>query len=158
VNTAIFSPSRASAGIGFAVPVDTVQRVVPALIGRGYFPHPYLGVKYIWNLTPERIHVLEEVGIDVPVEEGVLIVEITPGSPADEVGLRGGREQVRLGRTILLVGGDILTAIDGQPIATDRDLIRFLDTQTLVGQTIQVTLWRGGQELTIPVTLTERPR
>jgi S1-C subfamily serine protease len=158
VNTAIFSPSRASAGIGFAVPADTVQRVVPALIERGYFPHPYLGVKYIWNLTPERIHVLEEVGMDVPVEKGVLVVEVTPGSPADQADLRGGQQQVRLGRTILLIGGDILTVIDGQPIASDRDLIRFLDTQTLVGQTIQVTLWRDGQELTVPVTLTERPR
>jgi len=158
VNTAIFSPSQASAGIGFAVPADTVRMVVPELIAHGYFPHPWLGISYIWNLTPERVRVLREVGMDVPIEQGVLVVEIAKGSPADQAGLRGGREQVRVGRTILPVGGDILTAIDGEPVTSDRDLIRILDLQTQVDQTIQVTVWRDGKELTVPVTLTERPR
>ncbi len=158
VNTAIFSPSRASAGIGFAVPVDTVRRVVPSLIERGYFPHPWLGLRYVWNLTEERARVLEEVGMRVPVEEGVLIVETYLGSPADGAGLRGGQERVRIGSTILLVGGDILTAIDGEPIASDRDLARYLDIETSVGQTVQVTIWRDGEERTVPVTLSERPR
>jgi S1-C subfamily serine protease len=58
----------------------------------------------------------------------------------------------------LIVGGDILTAIDGQPIATTRDLLRFLDTQTQIGQTIEVQLWREGQTLTLQVTLEEQPR
>jgi S1-C subfamily serine protease len=158
VNTAIFSPSQASAGIGFAVPVDTVRRVVPELIARGYFPHPWLGLSYVWNLSANRAQILREFGMDVPVEEGLLVLEIASESPADIAGLRAGQEQVRLGRTILLIGGDILTAIDGEPIATARDLIRFLDTQTAVGQTIQVTVWRDGQEMTIPVTLVEQPQ
>ena len=158
VNTAIFSPSQASAGIGFAVPVDTVRRVVPELIARGYYPHPWLGLKYVWNLNPERAEILREVGMDVPVESGVLLLEISSGSPATKAGLRGGQEQVRIGRTILLIGGDILTALDGEPIATGRDLLRFLDTQTVIGQTIQVTFWRDGQELVLPVTLSEEPR
>jgi S1-C subfamily serine protease len=158
VNTAIFSPSQASAGIGFAVPADTVRRVVPELIARGYYPHPWLGIRYLWNLTPQRRQILEEVGLEVPVEEGVLIVEVSQGSPADEAGLRGGQQQVRIGRMILYVGGDILTSIDGEPIADDRDLLRYLDTQTVVGQVVQVTLWRGGEKLTLPVALTERPR
>jgi S1-C subfamily serine protease len=158
VNTAIVSPSQASAGIGFAVPVDTLRQVVPELIARGYYPHPWLGVTTVWSLMPERKQILEEVGMEVPVDSGLLIVEIAPGSPADQAGLRGGQQQVRIGRWILPVGGDILTAIDGQPIGSDRDLLRFLDTETLVGQTIQVTIWRDGQQLTIPVTLSERPR
>jgi S1-C subfamily serine protease len=158
VNTAIFSPSQASAGIGFAVPVDTVRRVVPELIARGYFPHPWVGLNYVWDLNADRAHILREVGMDVPVEEGVLVLEIASGSPAAAAGLRGGQEQVRLGRTILLIGGDILTAIDGEPIATGRDLLRFLDTRTVVGQTVQVTVWRDGLELTIPVTLTGQPQ
>jgi S1-C subfamily serine protease len=158
VNTAIVSPSQASAGIGFAVPVDTVRRVVPALIERGYYPHPWLGLRYMWNLTPERAQILREAGMNVPVDEGVLIVEISRGSPADEAGLHAGQEQVRYGRSILVIGGDIVTAIDGEPITTGRDLLRFLDTETEVGQTIQVTLWRDGQEITVPVTLTEQPR
>jgi S1-C subfamily serine protease len=158
VNTAIFSPSQASAGIGFAVPVDTVRRVVPELIARGYFPHPWLGLSYVWNLSANRAQILREFGMDVPVEEGLLVLEIASESPADIAGLRAGQEQVRLGRTILLIGGDILTAIDGEPIATARDLIRFLDTRTAVGQTIQITVWRDGQEMTIPVTLVEQPQ
>ena len=158
VNTAIFSPSQASAGIGFAVPVDTVQRVVPELIARGYYPHPWLGLSYVWNLSADRAHILRELGMDVPTEEGLLLLEIAPDSPAAIAGLRGGQEQVRLGRTILLIGGDILTAIDGEPIATGRDLLRFLDTRTVVGQTIQVTVWRDRQEMTITVTLDEQPQ
>jgi S1-C subfamily serine protease len=158
VNTAIFSPSQASAGIGFAVPVDTVRRVVPELIARGYYPHPWFGVRYLWNLTPERASILREAGMDVEDSGGVLIVEVVAGSPADEAGLRGGQRQVRIGRMLLLVGGDILTAVDGEPIADDRDLLRYLDTQTRIGQTIQVTVWRDGQQLTVPVVLTEEPR
>ena len=158
VNTAIFSPSQASAGIGFAVPVDTVQRVVPELIARGYYPHPWLGLSYVWNLSADRAHILRELGMDVPVEEGLLLLEIAPDSPAAAAGLHGGQEQVRLGRTVLLIGGDILTAIDGEPIATGRDLLRFLDTRTVVGQTIQVTVWRDQQEMTFTVILDEQPQ
>ncbi len=158
VNTAIFSPSQASAGIGFAVPVDTVRRVVPELIARGYFPHPWMGLSYVWDLNTDRARILREVGMDVPVEEGLLLLEVAPDSPSAAAGLRGGQEQVRLGRTILLIGGDILTAIDGEPVVTARDLLRFLDTRTAVGQTVQVNVWRDGQELSIPVTLTEQPQ
>jgi S1-C subfamily serine protease len=158
VNTAIFSPSRASAGIGFAVPVDTVRRVVPELIARGYFPHPWLGIRYIWNLTPERKHILEESGMIVPVDEGVLIVELAVGSPGINAGLRDGQQQVRIGRMILLIGGDILTAIDGKDIRNSQELLQYLDTETAVGQTIEITVWREGLQLMIPVTLTERPR
>jgi len=156
VNTAIFSPSRASAGIGFAVPVSTVRRVVPELIAHGYYPHPWLGAS-TWSLTPERAQILQEAGMDVPVPEGILLVQTAPGSPAERAGLRGGRQQVRMGRVILPIGGDILTAVDGEPIASDRDLTLHLETQTRVGETIQVTIWRDGLELEIPVVLTERP-
>ncbi|RPI56838.1 MAG: PDZ domain-containing protein, partial [Chloroflexi bacterium] len=81
-----------------------------------------------------------------------------PGGPADAAGLRGGRERVRIGPAILTIGGDILTAINGEPITGDQELLQYLDTQTEVGDTIQVTLWRDGQELTVPVTLDELPR
>jgi S1-C subfamily serine protease len=157
VNTAIFSPSQASAGIGFAVPVATVRRVVPELIARGYYPHPWLGITD-WSLNPDRADILRQAGMQVPVDEGLLTVETAPGGPADHAGLRGGQEQVRIGRYVLPIGGDILTAIDGQPITSDRDLNLYLDTKTEVGQTIQVSIVRDGQEMTLPVTLTERPR
>lgn len=158
VNTAIFSPSQASAGIGFAVPVDTVRQVVPSLIEKGYYPHPWLGVRYVWPLTPERAAALNQAGMNVPVDQGLLIVEVVDGSPAAEAGLRGGWMQMRVGYTVLLIGGDVLTAVDGNPITSDTDLTRYLDLNTQVGQTIQLTVWRDGQEMTLPVTLTERPR
>jgi S1-C subfamily serine protease len=94
----------------------------------------------------------------ITVDQGLLIVEMSPGSPADRAGLRGGQQQVRIGRFLLPIGGDILTAIDGVPIASDRDLIRYLDTETEVGQTVVATVLRDGQELNVPVTLGERPR
>jgi len=109
-------------------------------------------------LSADRAHILRELGMDVPVEEGLLLLEIAPDSPAAAAGLHGGQEQVRLGRTVLLIGGDILTAIDGEPIATGRDLLRFLDTRTVVGQTIQVTVWRDQQEMTFTVILDEQPQ
>jgi S1-C subfamily serine protease len=157
VNTSILSPSQASAGIGFAVPVGTVRRVVPELIARGYYPHPWLGADVL-ALTPDRAQILEEAGMDIPVEEGIVLMDVTRGSPADQAGLRGGQQQVRLGRYIIPIGGDILTAIDGEPVKTERDLNLYLDTETEIGQTIQVTLWREGQQMTVPVVLTERPR
>jgi S1-C subfamily serine protease len=158
VNTAIFSPSQTSAGIGFAVPVDTVRRVVPALIERGYYPHPWLGIRSIWTLTPERTEILREAGMDVPVQKGLLVVEVAGGAPADQGGIRGGDRQVRIGGYILPIGGDILTAIDGRPIESDRDLLRYLDIETNVGQTVEVTVYRDGTEVMLPVTLGERPR
>jgi len=157
VNTAIFSPSQASAGIGFAVPVSSVRRVVPELIARGYYAHPWLGVRLL-DVTPDWVDVLRQAGMDVPVTEGVLLIEVVAGAPADQAGLRGGQRQVQIGNSILPVGGDIIIALDGEPIASTRDLTLYLDARTQIGQTIQVTFIRDGQELTLPATLTERPR
>jgi len=96
--------------------------------------------------------------MDVPVTEGALLIEAVAGAPADQAGLRGGQRQVRVGNSILPVGGDIIIALDGEPIASTRDLTLYLDTRTQIGQTIRVTFIRDGQEFTLPATLTERPR
>ena len=157
VNTAIFSPSQASAGIGFAIPVSSVRRVVPELIARGYYAHPWLGVTLL-ELTPQLVSVLREAGMALTVEKGILLIEVVNGAPADEAGLRGGQRQVRVGNAVLVIGGDVVTAINGQPIESLRDLTIYLDTQTQIGETVQVTYVRDGQEETAPVTLTERPR
>jgi S1-C subfamily serine protease len=158
VNTAIFSPSRASAGIGFAIPASTARRVVPALIERGYYPHPWLGLTLVWNLNPDRQQILEQAGMSVPVDRGLLIVEVDPRSPAARAGVLGGQQRVWLGRSALVIGGDILTAINGDPITTYRDLVQYVDMKSRVGETITLTVWRDGQERNIEVTLTERPR
>ena len=157
VNSQIISPSRASAGIGFAVPVDTVKRVVPQLIDQGRYAHPWLGVQPL-SLTPDRARAFREAGVDVTVEEGLLLVEVVPGGPAERAGLQGGDQMVRLGNFQIPLGGDVITAIDGELVTDLQELTVYLDTQTQVGDTVEVTYVRDGVEERVPVTLTERPQ
>jgi S1-C subfamily serine protease len=157
VNTAIFSPSQASAGIGFAIPVSTVKRVVPELIARGYYAHPWLGIRSV-ELTPSLAEVLQQAGMSVPVRRGLYLMSVEPGAPADQAGLRGAQREVRIGNAVLPVGGDIITALNGQPIGTMEALTLYLETKTRIGQTIDVTFIRDGQEQTTRLTPAERPR
>jgi S1-C subfamily serine protease len=157
VNSQIVSPSRASAGIGFAVPVDTVALVVPELITQGRYPHPWLGATLL-QITPERAQLLRESGVDISVDRGVLVIETVPNASAAQAGIRGGDQLLRLGRNVQLpVGGDVITKVDGREVTDEQMLMVFLDTQTRVGQTITVTVSRGSEVLEIPVTLGERP-
>jgi S1-C subfamily serine protease len=157
VNSQIISPSGASSGIGFAVSSNTVQRVVPELIAQGYYAHPWLGADMV-PLTSSVARVLREAGVDVSSESGLLVLDVTAGGPADESGIQGGSRWVRLGRYQLPVGGDVITAIDGQPTADLETLTVYLETETAIGDTVNLTIQRGDQELTIPVTLKEQPR
>jgi S1-C subfamily serine protease len=158
VNSQIVSPSQANAGVGFAVPSNTVRRVVPELIARGSYPHPWLGIEPI-SLTAERARIFRQAGMDVPVDKGVLVVEVAGGGPADEANIRGGDRVVRIGRYRVPLGGDIITAIDGEPVADYQDLTVYLETQKRVGDTVSVTIVRAGdpQERTVQVTLAKRP-
>ncbi len=156
VNTAIFSPSQASAGIGFAVPVNTVRRVVPELIAHGRYPHPWLAASLL-SLTPRWVEILQQAGMQVPVTHGTLVVEIFRGGAAERAGVRGGDQLVRVGRQVLPVGGDIITAVNGQPIEDSRELTIYLETKTRVGDTAELTVIRDGREQRVPVQLDERP-
>jgi S1-C subfamily serine protease len=157
VNSQIISPSQASAGIGFAVSANTVRRVVPELIARGYYPHPWLGATML-TVTTASAKVFRDGGMQVPVEAGLLVSEVTPGGPADAAGIRGGDRAVRAGRYQLLLGGDIITAINGKPVGDFQEMTVYLETQTKVGDSVQVTVIRDGQEQTLAVTLGEQPR
>lgn len=153
VNTAIFSPSGTSAGVGLAIPVNKLKRVVPVLIERGRYPHPWLGIEGLgYPLYPELAQAL-----DLPVKEGLLIAQLYRDSPALRAGIRGATDEVIVGRRRLLVGGDVLTAIDGVPVTSWDDLEAYLDERTDVGQTVTLTLWRAQVRIEVQVLLAQEP-
>ena len=134
VNMAIYSPSGASSGIGFAVPVDTVNRIIPQIIRQGEITRPGLGVGIG---DPRRLGL-----------SGVLITRVEKGSAADRAGLRGIREDAK-GEVVL---GDIIVGIDGERIETSNDLYNALDKRA-VGDTVKVTVLRGESRLSMSVKL-----
>jgi S1-C subfamily serine protease len=137
VNTAIYSPSGSSAGIGFAVPVDTVNRVAPQLIRHGRVIRPGLGGHFANDATSQRM------GID-----GVLTVEVMEGSAAEAAGLQGTRRN-RQGQLIL---GDIIVGIEEEAVGSLDDLMRILERYK-VGDTVNVVVVRQGRRMTLPVIL-----
>ena len=148
VNTAIRTGAE---NIGFAVPVDTVKRVVPELIEKGRYRHPWLGT-LSYSIDPELVQ-----GLRLPVEKGIMVAQIYRGSPAAKADLRGGNREVTVGNRRILAGGDIIVAINGQPIENHEDLTVYLETETQVGQVVELTIMRGDQEMTIEVELGEVP-
>nr|WP_290669951.1 trypsin-like peptidase domain-containing protein [Ardenticatena sp.] len=153
VNTLIFSQAPGTnSGVGFAIPVDTVKRVVPDLIETGQFQYPYIGIQGL-SLTPTLAEAL-----GTPVEHGVLVLEVVPDSPAEKAGLRGGTEEVEVpGFGVVLKGGDIIIGIDGVRVESFDDLINYLDTKR-VGDTIRLRIVRNGEEQDLDLTLGPRPR
>ncbi|MDT7928751.1 S1C family serine protease [Tepidimonas sp.] len=139
INTAIYSPSGASAGIGFAVPVDTVMRVVPQLIKTGRYVRPALGIEADEALN-ERLSALTGI-------EGVFVLRVAPGSAADKAGLRGVTRSAEG-----LVPGDVIVAVDGKPVTRVAQLLARLDDYR-VGDTVRVTLRRGEDIREVAVTL-----
>jgi putative serine protease PepD len=152
INTAIFSPSGTSSGVGFAIPVDTVRRLLPDLLELGRYRHPWLGIRYAYPLSSQLAQAL-----DLPIEQGLLLVELFSGSPLDTAGLRGAQQEVIRGNRRLYIGGDVLTALDKQPVTNLENLETILETGYQVGDSVSVTLVRDGQEQSVTVTLIEEP-
>jgi 2-alkenal reductase len=152
VTTAIISPVQASAGIGFAVPAAIVEKVVPALIENGSYTYPWLGISGT-SLVPE---LAEAMGLDAE-QHGALIVEVVPGGPADEAGLRGSSRAVEINGLEARIGGDVIVAINGQPVQEFDDLVAQLVRSTEVGQETELTILRDGRERDVMVTLGARP-
>lgn len=153
VNVAISSTSGFNSGVGFAIPANTIKRVVPQIIETGSVEYPYLGISSQTNFTLAEL--ADE--FDLPVRRGVLIATVTPDSGADKAGLRGGDEEVTYRGGTLTMGGDIITAIDGIPLNSFDELLGYLVSNTEVGQEITLTIIRDGETLELPVTLTARP-
>lgn len=153
VNTAIRTNVGVNSGVGFAVPVNTVKRIVPHLIEEGAYRYPYLGIT-----SMSRLSLAELAGpLELPVTRGVLISQVHPDTGAAEAGLRGGDHEVEFEGIQVDAGGDIIIAIDGYELYDFDDLIAYLVRETEVDQEIVLTIIRDGEELQVPVTLGERP-
>lgn len=137
VNTAIYSPSGANSGIGFAIPVDTVNWVVPELIAKGKIEQPTLGVVLLPAQAMSNLNV-----------EGAVILRVVPGSGAEQAGLRGIKRDSR-GRIHL---GDIIVAVEGQPVHNPGDLVLALERRK-VGEKIKVQVLRNGKKRQVEVKL-----
>ncbi|ABK18092.1 S1C family serine protease [Syntrophobacter fumaroxidans] len=150
INTAIFSPTGASIGIGFAIPIDTVKGVLKDLIERGYYAYPFLGAT-LMTLTADSAKALK-----LPVEAGAMLVDLATGGPAQKAGLRGGSTRAQIGNNILIVGGDIIVKVDGQPVTDANQFLRYI-RKLRPGDRIklEVVHWKGGRD-TVTVTLGER--
>ena len=155
VNSQILSPSGASSGIGFSVSSNTVQRVAPALIAQGEYAHPWLGVQF-YELTPARAQALREAGMQLSTDRGLVVVRAVEGASANRAGIQGSRI-VRVGNTRLPLDGDVIVAINGEAVQRFQELTVYLETQTAVGETINVTLLRDGVEQNVTVSLDKLP-
>ncbi len=150
VNSQISSESGGNVGIGFAVPVNTVKEVVSQIKESGKVEHAYLGVQ-MQAITPELAE-----GVNVPVDEGVMIVGVVEGSPADEAGLQGGDQQVIVGGRSYVLGGDVVRRADGHPVTTPDDL-RSMIMEKSPGDSMTLEIHRGQSPRTVIVTLGQQP-
>jgi S1-C subfamily serine protease len=151
VTSAIESPVRANAGVGFAIPSTIVNRVIPELIKDGKYEHPYVGISGT-SLTPDLAKAMDLTA----TQRGALVEEIVPNSPADKAGLHGSDRQVTIDGQDVNVGGDVITAIDSTPVKSMDDVIVYLADHTGVGQKVTLTILRDGKEMSLDVTLEAR--
>jgi S1-C subfamily serine protease len=152
VTTAIESPVRANSGVGYVVPSIIVEKIVPFLIQDGFYQQPYIGISGT-DLTPE---LAEAMDMDT-TQRGALVIDVNSGTPAETAGLQGSDRTATINGQDARVGGDIITAVDGNAINDFEDLTAYLARYTNVGQTIEITYLRDGQENTTSLTLAARP-
>ena len=148
INTMIASNVGQSAGIGFAIPINTAKAVINDLLTIGRVRRPALGVRTI-PIDPE---LAEQLGL--AADYGLLIVQAVPGGAADNAGLRGGNERAFLGNIPITVGGDLIVAIDGQKVEDQQELAQIMNNHR-AGDTVRITIYRGKKKMDVSVTLGE---
>ena len=140
--------SNQSAGIGFAIPINTAKAVLNDLITSGSVKRPTLGIVSL-PIGPE---LAQEIGL--PANYGVLIIKVVPGGAADQAGLKGGNERAYLGATPIMIGGDLIVSIDNEPIGDQQDLANAMNKHR-AGDRVFVTIFRGRRKMNVPVVLGE---
>jgi S1-C subfamily serine protease len=141
---------QGNVGIGFAVPINTAREIAQQLIADGEVQHAYLGVSGA-DLTPEIADVL-----NLDVDAGALVQSVVPDSPADEAGIQAGDAEVTIGGRPVGAGGDLIVAVEDEPVETMTDVIAAVDAKQ-PGDEVELTLLRDGDERTVTVELAERP-
>jgi S1-C subfamily serine protease len=137
-----------SAGIGFAIPINTAKAVLDDLIHLGHARWPSLGVRTL----PIGPDLADQLGL--AADSGLLIIQVTPGSAADRAGLRAGNERAFLGNVPIMIGGDLIVAVDGQEMQDQQDLSHMMQKHR-AGDTVTVTIYRGKKRMDVRVTLGE---
>jgi S1-C subfamily serine protease len=150
INEQIASQSGGNQGLGFAVPINTAIRSFEQIKEFGEVQYAWMGIQG-QTITSDIAQ-----AFDLPVENGVLIAEVVDGGPAQKAGLRGGTEQATIQDQTYIIGGDIITEIDGKRVPSMEDLIATIDEHD-PGDTVDVTYVRGGKSRTTELTLEERP-
>jgi S1-C subfamily serine protease len=148
INTIIASSVGQSAGIGFAIPINTAKAVVNDLVTLGRVRRPALGIRTI-PIDPELADELS-----LPADYGLLIVQAVQGGAADRAGLHGGNERTQLGNTLVMIGGDLIVAIDGEKVESQQTLAQIMNRHR-AGDTVKVTIFRGKKKLEVSVELGE---
>jgi len=148
INTMIASSVGQSAGIGFAIPINTAKAVLNDLVTLGRVRRPALGVKTI-PLDPE---LADQMGLSI--DYGLLIVQAIQGGSADRAGLRGGTERAYLGNMPIMLGGDVIVAIDGEKVDNQQDLTQVMNNHR-AGDTVRISIYRNKKKMDVSVTLGE---
>ena len=152
MNTAIFSSTGESAGVGFAIPSNTLEKVIPSLISSGVYQHPWLGISGT-DVTPE---IAEALGFNE--SRGFLVTDITSGSPADKAGIRGGYKIDNINGREIALGGDIIVGIDNRTVTTLENIMTYISNEKQAGDTVQLSILRDGISSQANVTLGEIPQ
>ncbi|HXR32390.1 MAG TPA: trypsin-like peptidase domain-containing protein [Verrucomicrobiae bacterium] len=148
INSAIYTPSGTTAGIGFAIPINTAKLIANDLMTEGRVRRAYLGVQTV----PVGGWLAE--ALDLPVQDGLLVEQTTKGSPAAAAGIRGGDRVAEAGMRRIVIGGDVIVALDGQKVANQFDMNVLLNRKR-PGDTVTLTVYRGAKKVDIPVKLGE---
>jgi S1-C subfamily serine protease len=151
INSAIYSTTGQFAGVGFAIPSNTIAQVVPSLITTGSYQHPWLGVAGR-DMTPG---IAELLGIDE--RRGFLVMDVVAGSPAEKAGLKRGNEDTVIDGIPLKLGGDVIIAVDNNTVRKIDDILAYMEMEKSVGDDLKLTILREGQTIEVIATLAARP-
>ena len=151
INSAIFSSTGEFSGVGFAIPSNTLNKIIPSLIKGGSFSHPWIGLSGT-NITPE---IANAVGLKEP--RGFLVADTVSGSPAEKAGLHGGDKVANINGREIALGGDVIEKIDNNTVRKIDDILVYLESVKSVGDTVSLSVLRNGQLQKLNLTLAARP-